>query len=173
MVIYTSEDMAEQPEATQADAIQAKNPALLEDTTLAHFCEFVDFYTRHAKNPMCMALACEQQAEAIRITNQDLCPETIQLLIETMLTAIDHLEKKWLDEQIRWEDLEQRHRRDLAHPSARTLVRNHKVKRSRKQKPHRITHLFSQGPRWVWQRFRRGKKHVPQQHPSHQKVVAW
>jgi hypothetical protein len=155
--------MAEQPEVTQIDAIQVKNTAVLEETTIAHFCEFVDFYTRHARNPMCMALACEQQAEAIRITDQDLCPETIQLLIETMLTAIDHLEKKWLDEQIRWEDSEQPQRRNQTHQPSRVLKRNHK----RKQKPHGITHLFSQGIRWVWGRFRRGRP-VPQQG-----FVAW
>jgi hypothetical protein len=110
---------------------------------------------------MCTALTCEQQAEAIQITDQDLCPETIHLLIETMLTAIDHLEKKWLDEQIRWEESEQRHHRDLSHLHARNLKPN------RKQKRHGNTHLVSQGVRWVWQHLGRGK-HVPQR-----EVVAW
>ena len=140
---------------------QSDTRVMLEEATVAHFCEFVDFYTRHARNPMCTALTCEQQAETIQITDQDLCPETIQMLIETMLTAIDHLEKKWLDEQIHWEESEQRHHRDLTHLHAKNL------ERSRKQERHGIMHLFSQGVRWLWQHVLRHKP-VPQR-----EVVAW
>jgi hypothetical protein len=112
MVIYTAEDLALEDLVTEeknivnvsnADYVTG-DPVISDETSIGHFCDFVDFYTRHATNPLCTALTCEKQAEVIRITQQDLCPETIRLLIETMLTAIDHLEKKWLDEQIQRED---------------------------------------------------------------------
>ena len=161
----SEEELGVQPDSFQSEIQQFDTRRLekmgLEETTVAHFCEFVDFYTRHARNPLCTALTCEQQAEAIRISDQDLCPETIQMLIETMLTAIDHLEKKWLDEQIHWEEEQQRQHRNLTHLHAKTL------KRDRKQKRHGMLHLFSQGVRWVWQRVLR---HKP---APRQEVVAW
>lgn len=152
-IIYktlSEEELAIQPDSFQPDVHQLDTRSVLEktgveETTLAHFCEFVDFYTRHARNPLCTALTCEQQAEMIRISDQDLCPETIHLLIDTMLSAIDHLEKKWLDEQIHWQDSEQRLRRDLAHLPANGSKRN------QRQKSHGISHVFSQSARWVRQ----------------------
>lgn len=121
MIIYTAEDLALEDLVTEerirTNVSNAEDvtgdPVISAETSIGHFCDFVDFYTRHATNPMCTALTCEKQAEVIRITQHDLSPETIRLLIETMLTAIDHLEKKWLDEQIQRED--HIHREDLNH----------------------------------------------------------
>ena len=48
---------------------------------------------------------CEHHAARIRIPPQKVSQETIPLLIETLLNVIDHLEKKWLDEQLRYEEL--------------------------------------------------------------------
>ena len=112
MIIYTAEDLALEDlvteERVRTNVSNAEDvtgdPISSDETSIGHFCHFVDFYTRHTVDPMCTALTCEKQAEVIRITQQDLSPETIRLLIETMLTAIDHLEKKWLDEQIQRED---------------------------------------------------------------------
>jgi hypothetical protein len=161
----SEEELGVQPDSFQSEIQQFDTRTLekmgLEETTIAHFCEFVDFYTRHARNPMCTALTCEQQAETIRISDQDLCPETIHLLIETMLTAIDHLEKKWLDEQIHWEEVEQRQRQYFVPLHRKTSERN------RKQKQHGLLHFFSQGVRWMWQRVLRHKP-VPRQ-----EVAAW
>ena len=53
------------------------------------------------------------------------------MLIDTLLLAIDHLEKKWLDEQIRREEAEQRYRRDLADLYPRVLKRKHGQKQER------------------------------------------
>ena len=84
------------------------------ETSLAHFCAFVDFYTRQCNDPLSTSLTCEKQAEAVEILPQDLHPETIRMLLDTMLEAIDHLEKKWLDEQIQHDDRKRRHREDVA-----------------------------------------------------------
>jgi UDP-N-acetylglucosamine 2-epimerase len=75
------------------------------DTSLAYFCQFVDDYTRHATDSMSTAAVCEHQAAGIQLIQQDVNQETIYMLIETMLNVIDHLEKKWLDEQLRHEEL--------------------------------------------------------------------
>ncbi len=112
MIIYTAADLTLEDRVTEENKI-ASEPNVeyftdeaysSDDASIGHFCDFVDFYTRHTSNPMCTALTCEKQAEAIRITQGDLSPETIKLLLDTMLTAIDHLEKKWLDEQIQREE---------------------------------------------------------------------
>jgi len=203
MVIYTTEDMAaedlaigdmtEQLEAAQLETIeldtikletiqpetnQTTNAAVLEDTileetTLAHFCEFVDYYTAQSTDPLLTTAACEQQAKTLQLTPHDATPESLWMLIETMLLAIDHLEKKWLDEQIRWEESEQRQCRDLSHQHANVVKRN----QAQRQDSHGIRHLFSQGARWVWQRFGWGRhvrsKPVPQPHPSQREVVVW
>ena len=84
------------------------------ETSLAHFCAFVDFYTRQSNDPLSTSLTCEKQAEVVEILPQDLHPETIRMLLDTMLEAIDHLEKKWLDEQIQHDDRKRRHREDVA-----------------------------------------------------------
>lgn len=127
MIIYTAEDIAAdesivpdppghtlvQPFTTHegSGAFCTAAPATrdttdLNDTSIVHFCEFVDYYTQQSTNPLFTALTCEHQADAIQITDQDLTPETIRLLIDTMLSAIEHLEKKWLDEQIQREEVQ-------------------------------------------------------------------
>ena len=104
------------------------------ENSLFHFCQFVDDYTRYAIDPMSTAAVCEHHAAGIRITRQDVSPETIPLLIETLLNVIDHLEKKWLDEQLRHEELVQRE-----HP-----VRQHKQPR--------FNHRSQRWLQGVWQR---------------------
>jgi len=83
------------------------NPADSRDepTSLIQFCDFVEFFTRHASDPLRTTLVCEQQAEVVRIAPQDVTLENMHLLLDTLLTAMDHLEKKWLDEQIRREEM--------------------------------------------------------------------
>jgi hypothetical protein len=83
------------------------------NTSLFHFCQFVDNYTRLSNDPIYTAAVCENQAEMICITQHDLSQETIYMLIETLLNVIDHLAKKWLDEQMQREDLEQQLRKNL------------------------------------------------------------
>ena len=110
MVIYTADDMVagdaallhavDRPATVGRETWDASDP----ESSVAHFCQFIAYYTQQSTNPMHTALACEKQAEAVQITDQDLTPETIRLLLDTMLNAIDHLEKKWLDEQIQREE---------------------------------------------------------------------
>lgn len=66
--------------------------------SLSHFCQFVEYYTCHSTEPLCTD-ALWAKAEEVRITPHDVCPENIYRLLETMLVAIEHLEKKWLDKQ--------------------------------------------------------------------------
>lgn len=75
-----------------------------DETSLARFCAFLDFYTRQCHDPFSTALTCAKQAEALQITPDDVTPETMRQVIQTMLAVVDHLEKKWLDEQIRHEE---------------------------------------------------------------------
>jgi len=108
---------------------------------------------------MYTAAVCEQQAETVRITQQDVNRENIQMLIDTMLVTIDHIEKKWLDEQIQREDLEQVHRRHLTQMHVKFL--------ERKQEKNWITRLYQTGMRRIRKRFGRSKP-VPQQ-----EGIAW
>ena len=78
------------------------------DNSLMHFCQFIEYYTRYSTDPMCTAAACENQAKDIRITSQDISSETIRMLLDTMLNVIDHMEKKWLDDRVQFEEKEQR-----------------------------------------------------------------
>ena len=120
-----------------------------DETSIAQFCEFVDYYTRHSNDPLSTAAVCEQQAETLQITEYDVTPETIHLLIDTLLDAIEHLEKKWLDEQIQREDVEQTHHRQLVQPQTNVLARNQKKTWAR--------HFCRTGTRWIWQRLVRSK----------------
>lgn len=148
MVIYTEADMPpvqqEEEEIFLLEAFTSSN-----ETSIRHFCDFVDFYTRHATNPMCTALTCQQQADAVRIAEEDLNPETVRMLIETMLSAIDHLEKKWLDEQLQREDVTQRSRKNLVRLSTKRL--------ERRQKKNGMTHLWQIGRQWIAKRGARSK----------------
>ena len=82
-----------------------------EGKSLSQFCQFVEYYTRHSTEALCTD-AIWAKAEEVQITPHDVSPETIYLLIETMLVAIEHLEKKWLDKQIQFEDPKQRRKRN-------------------------------------------------------------
>lgn len=92
--------------------------AAADESSLAHFCAFVDFYTRKTADPFNTSLTCEKQAEAVEIAPEDVTPENMQMLMETLLETIDHLEKKWLDEQLKLEDRQRQHREDVARLSA-------------------------------------------------------
>jgi hypothetical protein len=172
MTIYTTKNMAGQLAATQPnvieldviqpddEALQVETSLVSEETSLSHFCEFVDYYTLQSGDPLYTAAACEQQAKTIRLTPHDVNQENMRMLIDTLLLAIDHLEKKWLDEQIQREESEQRHRRDFAHLHVKVL------EGKQKQERNWITYLF-QGARWVWHRLGRGRP------VSQQEVAAW
>lgn len=98
---------------------------VFDETSLRHFCTFIDFYTRQCHDPFSTSLTCTKQAEALQIMPEDLTPETMQQVITTMLAVVDHLEKKWLDEQIRHEERMQRHREDVARLSQQLRVIEH------------------------------------------------
>jgi len=135
------------------------------ETSIAQFCEFVNYYTQHSTDPLATAAVCEQQAETLQITEHDVTPETIQMLIDAMLDAIEHLEKKWLDEQIQREDVEQTHRKQLIQTPTNVLARN--------QKKTWVRRLCRTGARWLWQRLV-GSKPVPSRKPlPRPKVVTW
>lgn len=89
---------------------------------------------------MSTAAVCEHQAKEVCITRQDVNQETIQMLIETMLNVINHLEKKWLDEQMQREDLEQRQSEPKRH-----------------QEKHRLKHSSRTRIQGVWKRLFQGK----------------
>lgn len=160
----TEQFVATQPDIIELETLQPDDGRMVqvetnlvsEETSLAHFCKFVDYYTLQSSDPLYTAAACEQQAKTIRLTPHDVSQENMQMLIDTLLLAIDHLEKKWLDEQIQREESEQRHRRDLA----RLHVKGLEGKYPQTQKKNWITLLF-QGARWVWQRLGRGRS-IPQ-----------
>lgn len=81
---------------------QEKNRAVqLYTDDLATFCQFVVEYTEVSKNPEWTATVCEDQAETVRIKLKDLSTETIDVLLDTLLTVIDNLESKRLQEQQR------------------------------------------------------------------------
>ena len=69
--------------------------------SLEDFCQFVDHFTQTSPNPQYTMAVCEDQAETVRITSHDVTLETIDLLLDTLLKAIDHLETKRLHEQQR------------------------------------------------------------------------
>lgn len=154
MIIYTAEDLALEDLVTEEKSIVnvsnadyvTGDPVISDETSIGHFCHFVDFYTRHTVDPMCTALTCEKQAEAIRITQQDLSPETIRLLIETMLTAIDHLEKKWLDEQIQRE--EQIYLEDVNYQYRSNSIQIPAKHGNRQPGKYGIKYLWQTGRRW-------------------------
>jgi hypothetical protein len=128
-----------------------------EETSLAHFCQFVDYYTSQSSDPLSTVRVCEQQAEGVRITPDDLTPENLRLVIETMLTAIDHLSKNWLDEQIQREDMLLRRARHLSQFPAQ-----HAAQPSGQ---HGFKHLYHAVTDWMAHRLI-WKKRVPQLHVS-------
>jgi hypothetical protein len=75
--------------------------------SLSQFCQFVEYYTCYSTAPLCTDTLWEK-AEEVRLTPHDVNPESIYRLMETMLVAIEHLEKKRLDEQRQYQDSEQK-----------------------------------------------------------------
>jgi hypothetical protein len=110
------------------------------ETSVAHFCAFVDFYTRKTTDPLNTALACEKHAEILDIAPHDATPENMRLLVDTMLEVIDHLEKKWLDEQIRHEERMLKHREDVA--------RLYRQIRELQPKPAKRAQMYQRGAHW-------------------------
>jgi hypothetical protein len=94
------------------------------DNSLSFFCQFIDRYTRLSSDPVYTAAVCLNQAEVVRITPQDISPETIAMLVETMLSVINNLEDKWLTERMQREDLE---RRKLPFVAKRFFIKAHKL----------------------------------------------
>ena len=78
---------------------EKKQAVQLYTDDLANFCRFVVEYTELSKNPEWTTTVCEEQAETVRIKRQDLSTETIDMLLDTLLTVIDNLESKRLQEQ--------------------------------------------------------------------------
>jgi hypothetical protein len=141
------------------------------ESSVTHFCTFVEFYTRKSTDPVNTALVCEEQAEVLQLDPRDLTSENMQLLIDTMLNAIDHLGKKWLDEQIQHETRKQQHRQDVAHLHQQ-LIGLQRELRARPQPLHQ------KGLRWLQQHLGR---HAPKQlavrkqrlHKPPKEAVAW
>jgi hypothetical protein len=77
----------------------------------------------------------------VELGGEDVTPESLRMLMDTVLDAIDHLEKKWLDEQIRHEERQRKHREDVARLSQQ--VRELEVQQ-RKRIP-----LYKKGARLV------------------------
>ena len=138
MIRYLEEELVRQEDNHVYDDVLPPS-----DITVAQFCQFVDYYTRHSTDPMSTAAVCEHQAEEIYITPHDVSQETIDLLIATMLNVINHLEKKWLDEQLQREEL------------------LHREVQEQKQETTRRTPWYQVWVRRPWTRFVRGKYDVP------------
>ena len=106
------------------DAISVKDEAFQPfDTTISHFCQFVDYYTKCSTDPMTTAAVCEHRAEEIRLTPREVTQENVSLLIITMLTAINHLEHKWFEEQMYREEFERKRWNNRVKQVCRTWIR--------------------------------------------------
>ncbi len=68
--------------------------------SVSQFCQFIEYYSQYANDPRTVALLCEEQAEAVRISKQDVNMETIDLLLNTMLNTLSNLSE--VQEQKRW-----------------------------------------------------------------------
>jgi hypothetical protein len=95
----------------------------------------------------------------------------MQLLIDTMLNAIDHLGKKWLDEQIQHETRKQQHRQDVAHLHQQLIGLQHELQA-------RPQPLLQKGLHWLRKHLVRhtsGQMAVRKQrlHKQHKEAVAW
>ena len=62
-----------------------------EVQSVAQFCRVVEEYARQSEDPRLTARLCETQAEMLRINRQDVCVETIDLLLETLLNTLHHV----------------------------------------------------------------------------------
>ena len=74
--------------------------------SLSHFCEFIEYYSQQSEDPLSIVAVCEDQAEAVRITRQDVNVETIDMLLDTMLNVINHMGDTWTEaqEQKQWKN---------------------------------------------------------------------
>ena len=81
---------------------------VFSESSLLRFCQFVNQFTRLAEDPRYTSAVCEYRMEEVRINWQDVSLETIDVLIDTLLNAITHLEEKWKQEQIRRQKLERK-----------------------------------------------------------------
>ena len=169
MRIYTADTALQTEDALFVPADEpAENSPRDQESSVDHFCAFIDFYTKQSDDPLHTSLVCEEQAEAVRITADDLTPETVQNLISTMVVAIDHLEKKWLDEQIQHEDRKRRHREDVArlYQQLRVLRPVSKTRSS----------LYQKGLDWVSRMIFRGKssdRRIVRKQRPRKEAVAW
>lgn len=135
-----------------------------DKTSLVQFCEFVNYYARHSTNPLATSAVCAQQAETLRITAADATPETIRLLVDTMLNAIDQLEKKWLDEQIRCEEFQQAARRN---PPRMPVPHSKRPQPLAPPQPPRLAQaIYQTGSRWLRKQFGHEK-------PLPKEAAAW
>ena len=148
--IYTADAALQAEDAVLAAGTPNMSQAVNEtgnainEHSLAHFCAFVDFYTRKAADPLSTSLACEKQAEAVEIAPDEVTPENMRMMMDTMLEVIDHLEKKWLDEQLKHEDRQRQHREDVAGLYAKLRAQEtvHRQPVSRKPWYHSVQGLF-------------------------------
>lgn len=62
-----------------------------EMQSVEQFCRLVEEYARQSHDPRLTARLCETQAEMLRINRQDVCMETIDLLLETLLNTLHHV----------------------------------------------------------------------------------
>jgi hypothetical protein len=70
--------------------------------SLEGFCYFVDYCTQQTTDPQTVAALWESQVEAVRINQEDINAETIDLLLNTMLNTLDHMAE--VQEQKRWKN---------------------------------------------------------------------
>ncbi|PIE35324.1 hypothetical protein CSA56_04680 [candidate division KSB3 bacterium] len=68
--------------------------------SVSQFCHFIEYYSQYAKDPRTVAMLCEEQAEAVRISKQDVSVETIDLLLNTMLNTLYNMSE--VQEKKRW-----------------------------------------------------------------------
>ncbi len=95
-------------EGQQRTPVTSDQATSSHEYTIFHFCQFVEYYTQFSADPHNTAAVCEHHAEEIRISPQEVNRETILMLIATMLTAVDHVERKWAEELAARKSLEQR-----------------------------------------------------------------
>ena len=92
--------------------------------SLSHFCQFIEYYSQQSEDPLSIVAVCENQAEAVRITRQDVNMETIDMLLDTMLSVINHMGDKWTEaqEQQQWKNrIKHVFQRRLQRSGTRTL----------------------------------------------------
>jgi hypothetical protein len=69
-------------------------------SSLEDFCRFLDVYGQQVSSPQDIVSLWESQAEALRIRREDASVEAIDMLLDTMLTTLQHLAEA--QEQKRW-----------------------------------------------------------------------